>query len=306
MKIYGGVLTRGEILSLKWTEFLELTKVRLSSSVVFSSVAGYLLAVRDFNFVSLVLLTVGGYAMVGASNVFNQVMEKELDFLMNRTRNRPLPSGKVTPFTALLLASLLTLIGMSSLFAINWKTAFFGGVSILLYTLVYTPLKTRTPLAVLVGAVPGAIPFMLGWVAATGTFGIEPGTLFMIQFFWQFPHFWALAWMLDDDYRKGGFKMLPTGQKDQGTALQIVLYTIWTLLVSVIPYWGVSGALKLSLVGMIAVAILGGFMLRASLELYRERTRAAARRLMLNSVLYITLLQIIYVIDHFIRQSTWI
>lgn len=306
MKIYGGVLTRGITLSLKWADFLELTKVRLSVSVVFSSLAGYLLAADTFRPVSFLLLALGGYAMVGASNVFNQIMERDLDFLMKRTRNRPLPAGRVTPITALVLGLVLAGFGLACLLAINLKTAFFGALSILIYTLVYTPLKTRTPLSVLVGAVPGAIPFMLGWVAATGSFGIEPGTLFMVQFFWQFPHFWALAWMLDDDYRRGGFKMLPTGKRDQGTALQIVLYTLWTILVSVIPYWGVTGELKLSLVGVLAVAILGVFMLISAFELYLERTRAAARKLMLSSVTYITLLQIIYVIDHFIRGTSWI
>lgn len=292
--------------TLKWSDFLELTKVRLSMSVVFSSLAGYLLAVRQFDAWVLLLLAAGGYALVGASNVFNQVMEKDLDFLMKRTRNRPLPAGRVSPPTALVLGSGLTFFGLGCLLAINVKTALFGALSILIYTLVYTPLKTRTPLSVLVGAIPGAIPFMLGWVAATGSFGIEPGTLFMMQFFWQFPHFWALAWMLDDDYRKGGFKMLPTGKRDQGTALQIVLYTVWTILISVLPYWGYTGNLTLSLVGVIAVGLLGALMLTAAFELYLERTRAAARRLMLRSVLYITLLQLIYVIDHFIRQSGWI
>ncbi len=306
MKLYGGVLTRVNVWSLKWSDFLELTKVRLSMSVVFSSLAGYLLAVRQFDPWALLLLAAGGYALVGASNVFNQVMEKDLDFLMKRTRNRPLPAGRVSPPTALVLGVSLTVFGLGCLLAINPRTALFGALSILIYTLVYTPLKTRTPLSVLVGAIPGAIPFMLGWVAATGSFGIEAGTLFMMQFFWQFPHFWALAWMLDDDYRKGGFKMLPTGKRDQGTALQIVLYTVWTILISVLPYWGYTGSLTLSLVGVIAVGLLGALMLTAAFELYLERTRAAARKLMLRSVLYITLLQLIYVIDHFIRQSGWI
>ncbi len=134
---------------------------------------------------------------------------------------------------AMSIAITLTVLGIVTLYILNPKTAMFGAISIFLYTSVYTPLKTKTPLSVFVGAFPGAIPFMLGWVAATDDFGIEPGTLFMIQFFWQFPHFWALGWMLDDDYKKGGFKMLPTGKKDRGTAIQIIMYTIWMMVISV-------------------------------------------------------------------------
>jgi protoheme IX farnesyltransferase len=146
------------------------------------------------------------------------------------------------PFKALGLAIGMTILGLILLYLLNWRTAFFGSISIFLYVALYTPLKTRTPLAVFVGAFPGAIPFMLGWVAYTNYFGIEPGVLFMLQFFWQFPHFWAIAWMLDDDYKKAGFKMLPTGKKDQGTAFQIVVYTLWMLLISLLPFTHYTGA----------------------------------------------------------------
>ncbi|MDC1234978.1 heme o synthase [Flavobacteriaceae bacterium] len=195
--------------------FKEITKMRLAISVVFSAVAGYLLAAETVSFSHILLLSLGGYAMVGASNAFNQVIEKDLDALMNRTANRPIPTHRISTQTALIIASLLTVLGLVSLYVLSPKTAMFGAVSIFLYTSVYTPLKTITPLAVFVGAIPGAIPFMLGWVSETNSFGIEPGTLFMIQFFWQFPHFWSLAWLLDEDYQRGGFKMLPTGKKDK-------------------------------------------------------------------------------------------
>jgi len=165
------------------TDFTELTKVRLSVSVVISSIAGYFLAVDVVNYSTLLLLTIGGYAMVGASNVFNQVFEKDLDKLMERTQNRPLPKNRIHPNTALFIGVILTLIGIGSLYIINMKTAFFASISIFLYACLYTPLKQKTPLSVFVGAFPGAIPFMLGWVAATNEFGIEPGVLFMIQFF---------------------------------------------------------------------------------------------------------------------------
>ena len=286
--------------SLVFSDFKEITKARLAISVVFSSVAGYLLAPVTFDIVSLLLLAFGGYCMVGASNAYNQIIEKDLDALMNRTKNRPIPSGRMSVNKALTIAVLLTVIGLIALYYLNAKTAMFGAISIFLYTSVYTPLKTKTPLAVFVGAFPGAIPFMLGWVAATNEFGIEPGTLFMIQFFWQFPHFWALGWMLDDDYKKGGFKMLPTGKKDTGTALQIIMYTIWMIVISVIPAFGITGDLFLSIPAAIIVFLMGVVMLVFAFGLYQKRDNPAARKLMLASVSYITLMQIVYVVDKFI------
>lgn len=282
-------------------DFKELTKFRLALSVVFSSIAGYLLGIDDFHLGHLLLLAIGGYAMVGASNAFNQIIEKDLDSLMKRTQNRPIPSGRMTVNTAFAIASILTVIGLALLFIINPITAMFGAISIFLYVSVYTPLKTMTPLSVFVGAFPGAIPFMLGWVAATGSFGIEAGTLFMIQFFWQFPHFWALGWWLYDDYKEGGFFMLPTGKRDKGTAIQIILYSIWTLLISVVPVLGVTGELKLSVVSAILIFLLGLVMLYYAIKLYKNRATKEARQLMLASVSYITLIQVIYVLDKYIR-----
>lgn len=286
--------------SLVFSDFKEITKARLAISVVFSSLAGYLLAPVTINPLSLLLLAFGGYCMVGASNAYNQIIERDLDALMNRTKNRPIPSGRMSVNKALSIAILLTVLGVVSLYYLNPKTAMFGAISIFLYTSVYTPLKTKTPLAVFVGAFPGAIPFMLGWVAATNNFGIEPGTLFMIQFFWQFPHFWALGWMLDEDYKKGGFKMLPTGKKDKGTALQIVMYTIWMMVISVIPAFGITGDLTLSIPAAILVFLMGMVMLIFAFRLYEQRDNRSARKLMLASVSYITLMQIVYVIDTFI------
>jgi protoheme IX farnesyltransferase len=264
---------------------------------VFSSVAGYFLGATEFNYITLALLFFGGYAMVGASNAFNQIIEKDLDALMKRTKNRPLPSGRMSTGNAWVIATGLTLTGLFLLYIINPITAFFGGLSIFIYVAIYTPLKTKTPLSVFVGAFPGAIPFMLGWVATSGSFGIEPGTLFMIQFFWQFPHFWALGWWLYDDYKSGGFFMLPTGRRDSGTALQIILYTIWTIAVSIVPVFGITGALQLSYLSAGIVLILGLVMLFFAIKLFRARDTRSAKQLMLASVSYITLIQIIYVID---------
>jgi len=282
-------------------DFKEITKMRLALSVVFSSVAGYFLGAETIDWTIVVLLSLGGYFMVGASNAFNQIIEKDLDVLMNRTKNRPIPSGRMSVNTAFVIATVFTILGLVILYNINQQTALFGAISIFLYTCVYTPLKTKTPLAVFVGAIPGAIPFMLGWVAATNDFGIEPGTLFALQFFWQFPHFWAIGWFLFEDYKRGGFFMLPTGKQDKGTAVQTIMYTIWTVLVSIVPVFGITGELKLSILAAIIVFGLGLVMLYYAIQLFKKMTEKAAKQLMLASVIYISLIQIVYVLDKFIR-----
>lgn len=298
--------TSGKSLTLTslLTDFKEITKAGLAISVVFSSIVGYLLGVSEefpFSWLTFVLLGIGGYCMVGASNVFNQIIEKDLDALMDRTKNRPLPSGRTSKQNAFILGVVLTLTGLAILYSINPKTAMFGAISIFLYTSVYTPLKTITPLSVFVGAFPGAIPFMLGWVAATNNFGIEAGTLFLIQFFWQFPHFWAIGWFLYKDYEKAGFFMLPTGKQDKKTALQTILYTIWLIIASLLPVSGFTGELQLSYVAAGVVLLLGLWMLYFAVKLYKEMDEKAARKLMLVSVSYISLLQLVYVIDKFLR-----
>ncbi len=280
--------------------YLEITKPRLSVVVVFSSIAGYFLAVDAVNWITLLLLCIGGYFLVGSSNVFNQIIERDRDALMKRTMNRPIPTGRISVKNAWIYGLTMAITGVYLLFLINTVTAFFGALSILLYAAVYTPLKTKTPLCVFVGAFPGAIPYMLGWVAASGDFGIEPGTLFMLQFFWQFPHFWAIGWMLEDDYIAGGFKMLPTGSADRGTAFQTVLYTVWTVLISLIPAFGVTGSLFITPLTAVIVGVLGAWFLYHAILLYRKRSKKAARKLMLVSVSYITLIQIIYVADKFL------
>lgn len=281
--------------------FLDITKFRLSVSVVFSSVAGYLLGADSINLTVVFLLAVGGYCMVGASNVFNQIIERDLDALMNRTKNRPLPAGKITVRSAFILGAILTIIGIVVLYNINPITAMFGAVSIFMYVSLYTPLKTKTPLSVFVGAFPGAIPFMLGWVAASGSFGIEPGTLFLIQFFWQFPHFWAIGWFLYDDYAKGGFYMLPNGKRDKSTAIQIIMYSVWTLLASIIPAFGITGKLYITPISAIIVGLLGVGVIYYAIRLYKELNNQMAKKLMIASVSYITLIQLVYVIDKFVR-----
>ncbi len=287
--------------SAVFSDFKQLTKVGLSLSVVFSSLAGYLLAVDEINVSILALLAVGGYLMVGASNAFNQVIEKDTDALMKRTKNRPLPAGRMHVSMAMVIAVSFTIVGLAILYSINPKSALFGAISIFLYTSVYTPLKSVTPLAVFVGAIPGAIPFMLGWVAATNDFSIEPGMLFLIQFFWQFPHFWAIAWLQYDEYKKAGFNLMPMGQKNKKAVLQILIYIVCLIIVSVIPVLKLTGNFYIYPLTAIILALLGGKMLFYALKLYKNQSNKEARQLMLSSVLYITLIQIIYVVDKFLH-----
>ena len=284
------------------SDFSQLTKFRLSITVVISSIAGYFLAVEVVHFPTLLLLIIGGYAMVGASNTFNQVFEKDLDKLMLRTQNRPLPAGRMQSSTALFIGVVLTLVGVSTLYFINLKTAFLGSLSIFLYACVYTPLKQKTSLSVFVGAFPGAIPFMLGWVAATNEFSIEPGVLFMIQFFWQFPHFWAIGWLMHDQYKAAGFKMLPSGARDQSTAFQTVFYTFWTVLISFLPSFYSFGSFILSFPSVVMVGVLGAFFLFYALRLMFLKDDKAARFLIRASILYITGIQLVYVLDKFLFQ----
>lgn len=281
-------------------DFKAITKMGLSLSVVFSCISGYLLAAENINISIILLLALGGYCMVGASNVFNQIIERELDGLMQRTKSRPIPMKKISIVNSFIIAVLLTLAGLTILYSINERTAMFAAVSIFIYTSVYTPLKQITPLSVFAGAIPGAIPFMLGWVACTGEFGIEPGVLFMIQFFWQFPHFWSIAWFLDDDYKKAGFKMLPTAEKDKGTAVQIIAYITWTILICIAPAIFNTGRLTISNYAAVIIVIIGMIFLYYGFRLFKNQSSKEARKLMLVSILFLTSIQLIYVIDKFI------
>ena len=298
---YTTVSSKKMLVTTLISDLKQLTKMGLSISVVFSSIAGYLLGAETIDYNILFLLAVGGYFMVGASNAFNQVIEKDADAIMKRTQNRPLPTGRMSPTVALIIAIVLTVAGLSILYSINQKTALFGAISIFLYTSVYTPLKPVTPLAVFVGAIPGAIPFMLGWVAATNDFGIEPGFLFMIQFFWQFPHFWSIGWLQDEEYKKVGFKMLPMLEKNKAAVKQIILYTAIMILVSIAPVLRLTGDFYILPTTAVVIAVLGFVMMFYAIELYKSEDNKDARKLMLSSVLYITVVQVIYVVDKFLH-----
>ena len=275
----------------------EITKFRLTISVVFSSFISYLLGAAEVNYIQLFYLISGGILIVSSSNIFNQIIERDLDKLMKRTQNRPLPKNEITPIAALFLAIVTSVIGLIFMYLINIKVAILAALSIFLYTAVYTPMKLISPFSVFVGAIPGAFPFMIGWVAATNDIGIEAITLFLMQFFWQFPHFWSIGWAQSIDYEKAGFKMLPTGKKDKSTSAQILFYSVWAVLISIVPYFGITGELNLSIFGVLAIIILGAFLIFRSYALFLDGKNENANKLMLTSVIYLTLIQLTFLFD---------
>ncbi len=283
-----------------FADIIKLTKVRLTSSVVFSAIAGYFIAANQLNILLLINLVLGGFFVVAASNGFNQVLEKDYDKLMRRTADRPLPTKSMSVSEVFWISFLMALLGVFFLYKINFLTGFFGTLSIFLYVLIYTPLKRISPISVFVGAFPGAIPFMLGWIAATNDFDIEPGILFAIQFIWQFPHFWAIAWVCNDDYKKAGFMMLP-GKKDKSTAWKNVVYTFFLIPLSVMPVFGITGNLQLSLLGAIFVLIAGIWFFIIALDLYKKLTDDSAKKLMFASFIYLPSIQLIFVLDKVMR-----
>ena len=284
--------------------YIELIKPRLSATVIFSSLAGYLLAANSLDYVLLLKLLLGGVFLVGASNGLNQIYEIDTDKLMDRTKHRPLPTKRISIQNAFLFSLVCGLIGLFFLSLINFRCAFFGGISCLLYVLGYTPLKTTTPISGFIGAVPGAMPFMLGWVAVTNQFSLETGILFAIQFLWQFPHFWSIAWVRYADYERAGIKLLPSGYPDHKSAFQIVFYTFWLLPISIAPsllkYFFIDSSLDLSLIAAIFVFFLGVVFLYQALQLLKTKKVSDAKKLMICSLIYLPILQIIYITDKFI------
>ena len=288
--------------------FAELLKFKLSATVVFSATVGYLLGFDNFDVYQFLCLIFGGFLVTGSANAFNQIIEVEKDKLMQRTAVRPLPKGNLTVLQATIFALFTALFGLLILNKINpqgtfygvmSKSSFFGLISIFLYVLSYTPLKRVSTISIFVGAVPGAIPFLLGYVAATDDFGLAAGTLFAIQFFWQFPHFIAIAWVQNDDYKKAGFKMLFGGKKSKYPALIAVLTSVIMTIVSVLPFF-YTNQLNLSVFAFFLILMLGIWFTLKSVKLYKSLDDISARNLMLSSFIYLPIMQILYVIDRFI------
>ncbi|MFY7912349.1 MAG: heme o synthase [Emticicia sp.] len=283
------------IFAQKLKAYYDLTKFRLSSTVVFSSAIGFTLAADKIEWARLLLFAIAAFATTAAANIINQIIEKDLDKLMSRTENRPLPSGRLSVKEAAMFGWIMAAIAMYILFyEFNYKAGLLALLSMVLYGFVYTPLKRVGPIAVAVGALPGAFPPMIGWVAAVNHFGLEPGILFAIQFFWQFPHFWAIAWVLDEDYNKAGFKLLPSsGGQNLNSAVQIMIYTLFLLPLCWAPYYlGMTG-INSAVVAM----VFGVLFLAQTFHLMRRVDRKAALQLMFGSFIYLPVVQIAYLLD---------
>ncbi len=294
-----GKLDRNKHLTLSLARvaaFVELLKPRLSALVVFSSAFGYYLAARgrvDWN--TLLMFCIGGFLISGASITINQILEKDLDKLMKRTRNRPLPTGRISVWEAVKFSVALTVVGTLLLVQYtNWLTVALSLLSLVTYSFVYTPMKRVGPLAVLVGAFPGGLPPLLGWAAFSGSVGYEAMIIFGIQFIWQFPHFWAIAWIADRDYRNAGFKLLPFGgKKDLNTAVQIMIYTLFLLPIGLLPAkTGITG-----INSALIATICGVLFLSQTFLLMKDGSRKSALKIMYSSFLYLPIVQISFLLD---------
>lgn len=277
----------------KFKIYLVFTKFRLSFLVILSALSGYLFA-GGSNLLEIFYLMVGGTLVTAASNGANQIWEKDLDIIMKRTQNRPLPRGWMSLREAYLVCAFSLVVGGILLYLINWQSSALGLLAFVSYVFIYTPMKRVSPWAVFVGAFPGAIPPFLGAIAATDKFGFLPGILFFVQFTWQFPHFWAIAWVLYDDYKSAGFSLLPskTGKSKQ-SAFQIMLYSLALIPFSLVPWLlGWTGEIT-----FIVASILGvGFFVYAY-RLFTSCETADARKLMFASFVYLPIIQFVYVFD---------
>lgn len=276
--------------------FLELTKPRIAFLLVLTSAAGfYLGSTGPFDWIlfanSVIAITLLAFGVA----TLNQFWERDLDQLMERTATRPLPTRKVTSGEALFFGVAQCVIAeVYLLLAVNVLTAILGLVVVIGYVFVYTPLKTRTSASTAIGALPGALPPLMGWTAAANDIAITAWALFAMQFLWQFPHFLAIAWMYRDEYAKAGILMLPVVEPSgRITARQIVMFSIMLLPVSLAPFFfGISGVIFL-----VGASLLGVWMLWASIRTARQRTNESAKKLLLVSVIYLPLLFILMVAD---------
>jgi protoheme IX farnesyltransferase len=280
----------------KLRDYFQLMKFTLSFTVVFSSVVCYLLAPGiSFDWVSVLLLFVAGMLITGSANAINQVVEKDTDALMKRTSTRPIAAGRMSAdegWTFALMAGTIGVFAMGYYF--NWLSAGISAFSLFLYAFVYTPLKKKHSIAVLIGGIPGALPCLIGWVAGTGELSIGGWILFSIQFFWQFPHFWAIAWVAYNDYSKAGFKLLPDkGGPTKYAAVQALLYSVILVPLGVFPYfWGMTG-----MVSLVIVALANVFMILQCVRLFREMDVKAARRVMFSSYIYLPIVLLALLAD---------
>lgn len=282
-----------EVTISRFKDIATLAKLRLSMLVVISAAACYFFAGGVLS-IDLFYLVAGGFLITGSSNGFNQIIERETDKLMPRTQNRPLPQGRMSVTEAAVLSASFGVLGALLLFQLNFFSGILGILALVLYVAIYTPMKKISPWAVFVGAFPGAIPPMIGVVAVTGKFDLMAGTMFLVQFMWQFPHFWAIAWVMDDDYAKAGFSLLPMkSRKSKQSAFLIILYTILMVPTGLLPWaFGFTGELSLYL-----GTIFGLWFFMVAYRFYLKLEDKYARSLMFASFIYLPLLQFLYVFD---------
>ncbi len=279
--------------SRKIKTYIVFTKFRLASLVILSALSGYLFA-GGTDGLQIFYLLLGGLLVTAASNGANQIWERDLDKLMKRTERRPIPQGDMSVREAYFVVTISLIIGLSLLLSINFFSALLGLIAFASYVFVYTPMKRITPWAVLVGAFPGAIPPMLGAIAATNKFGLMPGVLFFVQFVWQFPHFWAIAWVLYDDYKAAGFYLLPSSKgKSKESAYQILVYSLALVPFSLLPWildWTGN-------IAMVIATICSGIFFIYAFRLYHSCETSDARKLMFASFVYLPIIQFVYVFD---------
>ncbi len=284
-----------EVIQQKISDYKQLVKLRLNLLVVFSAVITYMIAASAISMEVLLLLSFGGFFVTGASNALNQVLERDFDKLMKRTADRPLAASRMTTSEAVLAAGLMSLVGITLLSYINPICGVFGTLSLIIYSFIYTPLKRVSPVAVLVGAIPGALPTAIGAVAAEGFVSPLCIAIFGIQFFWQFPHFWAIAWLGHEDYTKAGFKLLPnaSGALDHSIGFHSFIYSLPLFVIAMMPYlFNYTG-----LYSMLFIQAVNICYSVYAWKLYRGNSAVAARKLMFSSFVYLPVVLIIYLID---------
>lgn len=280
----------------KLQDYKLLIKFNLSFMVVFSAVISYLLApkVIAYDWKAILFLFAGGMLVTGSANAINQAVEKDTDALMKRTANRPVAAGRMSVQEAIAFAVIAGLAGVLLLWHFNLLTALLAAFSLFIYAFIYTPLKKMSSIAVLVGAVPGALPCLIGWAAGNDDLSAGGWILFAVQFFWQFPHFWAIAWIAHKDYSKAGFKLLPSDEgQTKYSAIQAIIYSLLLFPVGILPYFfGMSGIMSL-----LIVLLANIFMTWQCVRLYREMTIQAARRVMFSSYIYLPVVLLALLID---------
>ena len=275
--------------------FFELSKFRLSLLVSLSSVFGFLISSKSVDINEVFILLIAGYLVSSSSVINNQIFERDLDKLMERTKKRPIPTDRVSIKKSILISFTCMIVGLSLIsYYLNIYAALLSLISLILYSFVYTPMKKIGPIAVFIGAIPGALPPLIGWVASTGQITLEAIIIFSIQFIWQFPHFWAIAWMYDDDYKKAGFKLLPNnGEKNMKTAVNIMIYTLFLIPLGLLPtIFGITGIIS----GTVAV-LLAIIFLAQTFKLINDYSRDSALKVMFSSFIYLPIVQISYVLD---------